>query len=96
VNEQIENRLQFAEATIEQAVERHQDGHDQQALQMLSEAQELITSETVTGDNMFVRNSALRDLTTAYAKVRDFARGLGSALLVSDLELDPEARSNTS
>jgi hypothetical protein len=95
VNEQIENPLQFAEASIEQAVERYRDGQDQQALQMLSEAHELITSETVTGDKMITRNSALRDLTRAYAKVRDFAKGLEAALLVSDLELDPEARSNT-
>jgi hypothetical protein len=62
---------------------------------MLGEARELIISEPNSQDNLIARNAALIDLTRAYAKVRDFAKGLEAALLIYDLEVDPERQSTT-
>jgi hypothetical protein len=82
---QIEHPIQFARASTQHAIEQHKEGHDTQALEMLSEARDLIASETVYGDRMLgVRDLACEQLALAYGTLQDFKNGLSAALLISD------------
>lgn len=86
-SEQIENPLKFAEGLIEQAIEQHADGNDTQALQMLSEARELIRSEPCReAGSIIVRDYSRSQLAFGYATLRDFKTGLSEAMLIADPE----------
>src|SRR5436190_1385413 len=83
--QQIEHPIQCARASTQHAIEQHKDGRDTQALQMLSEARDLIASETVYGDRMLtIRDEACEQLALAYGTLKDFKTGLSTALLISN------------
>jgi len=84
---EIQDPFQFGQAAAKIGSEHHEAGQDSQALQMLSEAAELVASEDWFGEKgLFIRDIALRELAAAYAAVGHYPEGLKQALLMSDLE----------
>lgn len=83
--QQIENPIELARASTQHAIEQHKEGHETQALQMLSEARNLIASETVYSDRLLsVRDQAFEELAFAYKTLQDFKNGLSATLLISN------------
>lgn len=82
--EQIENPFKFAQVSIEQAIARHEDGQDEQSLQILAEARELITSEPCKNESaLVVRDFSVSQLAVAYATLSDFKTAISLALLIA-------------
>jgi tetratricopeptide (TPR) repeat protein len=87
VIEKIEDPFEFARASTQQAIELHQDEHSTRALELLSEASDLITSqECHESFNLQLRDESLAELAIAYATVGHFEEALQTTLLISDLE----------
>jgi hypothetical protein len=83
--QKIEHPIEFARASTQLAVEQHREGHDTQALERLSEARELIASETVYSDRMLgIRDLACDQLASAYGGLHDFKNALSAALLIAN------------
>jgi len=81
---EIQDPFQFGRAAAKIAIAHHEAGQDSQALQMLSEAAELFTSDEWFGP--LTRDIALRELAEAYAALGHYPEGVKQALLISDLE----------
>jgi len=84
---EIESPFQFGQAAATQAIEHHKAGQDSQALQILSEAGELVTSEEWPGPaGLKIRDATLMDLAFADAVFGHYQEALQKALLISNLE----------
>jgi len=87
VIEQIEDPFEFARASTQQAIELHQNENSTRALELLSEASDLITSQECFGSyTLQLRDSSLAELAIAYATIGHYEEALQRTLLISNLE----------
>jgi tetratricopeptide (TPR) repeat protein len=87
VIEQIEDPFEFARASTQQAIELHQNEHGTRALELLSEASDLIISQECFGSyTLQLRDSSLAELAIAYATIGHYEEALHRTPLISNLE----------
>jgi tetratricopeptide (TPR) repeat protein len=85
--EKIEGPLEFARAASQQAAAYHEDGQDAQALKLLSEASELVTTQPSFSErSLYRRDVTLHVIALAFGTIRDFKKGSQEALLISNHE----------